>query len=161
MSTIRLLTWRELKDKGIVMEINRRLLHPRGMALRYNVAKPDDPEAMVSAVWFYQTDVERLREVFAHCESIMREREDWDERWATYFAGLMERVQETLETPEVANLQIMETDDPEGFVFGDLDEGDRERAARFIKLVNLNQRVKACGFIVEPHVGKKWQETEP
>jgi hypothetical protein len=156
-----MLTWQELQSKGIVMEINRRLLHPRGLALQYNARKPEERGEAIAPVWFFHSDVEKMRAVFERCRALMEASGEWNEEWALYFASLFERVQEATDAPDVAHLQIFAIDDPEGIIFGDLNEGDRERAARFMQMVNITERVKGCGFLIEPHVGKAWREVEP
>ena len=157
----RYLTWQELQEDGIVMEVNRRLLHPRGLALQYNIRDPNQPEDPVAAVWFFHKDVAKMREILEMCRGMMEEAETWSDEWAAYFDGLMERVREAEDCPDSAHLRVYSVDDPEGIVFGALSSEDRDRADRFLKRVDIKARVAGAGFVIEPHKGKGWKEIEP
>jgi hypothetical protein len=131
----------EAQDLGVVLEVNRQLLHPRGLALA--VAKTTEP---VHSVTLRDEDVETIRAlIHAAPDAIalarldaLRARLDEGERYDAgekWLSGIVDH-----------------RDDPEGVYFGDFDGGDIEKAGRFYRLLQEREaeRERRLGFVVEP-----------
>ena len=61
MSDLQTMTWAQFRDSGLLQEVNRRLLHPLGVALSVTV---DDDSGKVlgpGPIWDYRNDPEGLR----------------------------------------------------------------------------------------------------
>ena len=58
MNTIKKMDIREFRKKGYLQELNRRFLHPLGLALEV-VMNDDKPEAL-NGIWDYREDAEEI-----------------------------------------------------------------------------------------------------
>lgn len=58
MSDLKYLDIKELLSNGFLFEINRRILHPHGMALEVTI--DDDGTAHLSGIWDYRDDTEGI-----------------------------------------------------------------------------------------------------
>lgn len=55
---IKYMSIKEFQEGGFLMEVNRQVLHPLGLALEVN--EDDDGEARLSGVWDYRDDPEGM-----------------------------------------------------------------------------------------------------
>lgn len=145
------LTAPETRTLGVVMEVNRRLLHPRGLALEYVRADVNSTHNVVLS----SGDIESLREVMAWMRSKLAETytDEQRERWESSLDNLNEVFGNALESPDAVWLRIQDhRDDAEGVYFDDLDESDRGHALNFVTLAEDREdaRQDALGYIVQP-----------
>lgn len=127
---------------GVIFEVNRQLLHPRGLALEVHRPSADsDPTLYLMPV--SSEYVDGWRRLIAWCRE-----QDWPE-WAATFDTLEEMLDGAEASPP-AILRIQDhRDDPEGVYFGDIGPEDRVKAATFAGMIGPG-REQALGYIVEP-----------
>jgi len=70
--TIKRIDIKEFREKGYLQEINRRFLHPLGLALEVEIA--DDGSEHLSGVWDYRDDSEGIHYDISNSNSDRKER---------------------------------------------------------------------------------------
>jgi hypothetical protein len=70
---------KEFRETGYLQEVNRRLLHPLGLALE--VTLDDGGNEQISGVWDYRDDPEGLRFAEVDAEKVGRIEHLWAERF--------------------------------------------------------------------------------
>ncbi len=136
------MTLKEVRRDGVLLEVNRQLLHPRGMALTASVAT----EATTS-VHFTDDGIVALCDLVTKAmdAGIISENNA---------AALSARVNEAerAEPGELVTLYVQEDDDPEGLWFGGFDADDLEGASNFQARFDEIGAARrwALGFDIEP-----------
>jgi hypothetical protein len=132
---------REFVDGGYLQEVNRRLLHPCGLALEVEVAA--GPTAVVKLT---QGGVEALRELI---DFVRVQAPDW----VDHMDELEERLDEAelLEQGDAASRRLGLPQDGEGVIFAD-DAVSPEKARRVQEDMTRRAitREAALGYIVQP-----------
>jgi hypothetical protein len=136
------LTVDELRELGVLQEVNRRLLHPRGMALQAIVS--DEP---LTRVYMTDNTLASLRWLIDRAETIELVEPDWAEGARGSLEG--ERASGFLDGVRYAR------DDPEGVVYPETDGADVARARAFDRflLARVNSRSQVLGYVVQPMPG--------
>ena len=137
----------EVWDLGIAQEVNRRLLHPRGLALQY-IRSTEESGALLTLEInesFVQSFIELIDWAV---EETTEETEGWRDSAERFKAIIAEAQRDAGSMIKVRDSR----DDPEGIVFGDLDQEGVAKAERFEALINdrYDARVKALNFLIEP-----------
>lgn len=141
---VRYLSGREAAENGLLLEVNRRLLHPRGLALAATVTKDPDDEASTRAFFLSDRGLEQLREL----ARLARENGLQPVEWCD---DLDEELAKADSAP-LGVFHIQVTDDPEGFEYAANDPGSDERfekSGRFEALLRPGRR-EALGYVVQP-----------
>ena len=133
----------EFRDRGYLQEVNRRLLHPLGLAFELRQTVSDGPAEQIragagTAEWLAWV-VERAID-----EGIVTEQDA---------AGALKALGEVDEIPGMQISGIWdERDDPEGIVFGDGDDGERARKRAFVDEEwerRTEERERRLGYMVQ------------
>lgn len=133
----------EFQGFGYLQEVNRRVLHPVGLALQ--VAKIPDGEPARRAIALTDESIDYLRQLADWAVEAGKMTEEWR-------TELNARISEV--EPQRFWLDSVHDcrDDPEGIVFEGETQERRERAARF--QAEWDQRVaarqQALGYVVQP-----------
>jgi len=137
------MTAEDARNRGVVLEVNRQLLHPRGLALQGEIVI-DQPAEQIHTITMRKDGLEKFRGLVVWAQK--QEALAWPAEW---FVDLLGRIDESIAQPDAAVFRIRTTSDPEGFCFGDLDAEDARKAIRF-DFMQRGMRARALGFDIEP-----------
>lgn len=129
----------EARELGVLLEVNRRLLHPRGLALEVMTAEGDEKIARLGG-----DTAERLRLTWAQASGL-----DWPEETVAAIDRELASVESSPATIRVQDYRS----DPEGMAFAEIDALDLEHAEAFEKLLNTRRaerRRSQLGYVVQP-----------
>jgi hypothetical protein len=130
------MTAKEFREAGYIMEINRRILHPHGLAL--SVIVTDEPTALLLFTDPERATLNRLFELGrAHGIDVDKLEQD---------------VLSAHTEVEHMGPVVDHRDDPGGIYFGDLNEDDRHRSLTIERdlVERSGPRSEALGFVIEP-----------
>jgi hypothetical protein len=128
----------EARELGVVFEVNRQMLHPRGLALEVHTT--ENPPIFLLPI--DQDTLDAWRQLIKWARPRMPE-------WGEALDRMDKRLAEGAESrPAVLRVQD-HRDDPEGVFFGDISGVDRANARRFHDLVRP-ERLRRLGYVVEP-----------
>lgn len=149
------LTAAEARDLGVLLEVNRRGLHPRGLALQCEIATDGDIIHTVTMTGRGIDDLLRLIEWMRGrvAEATPAADEDGKIPWDEWLTALAARVTDAKAQPDAAVLRIQDhRDDPEGVYYADLDEADCAKASAFDRLLvdRIAERRLELGFVEQP-----------
>jgi hypothetical protein len=137
---VKRLTTEEARDLGVVLEVNRQLLHPRGLALEVLVTRSaTDEEATVT---LSLETIARLRELLSWGQATGL---SWPEETV---ARIDDELATATASPAILRVQD-HRGDPEGVYF-DPHPDDAAKAERFDALRLGASRVEALGYDVQP-----------
>lgn len=131
----------DARQLGVVLEVNRRLLHPRGLALEIMVGDGDERIVRTAG-----DTPERLRELLEWAQANGL---DWPEETAA-------AIDRELASAESAPATIRVQDhrrDPEGVYFGEIEPEDIDHAKAFEALLDerrAERRRSQLGYVVQP-----------
>lgn len=131
----------EARELGVLLEVNRRLLHPRGLALEVMTAEGDEKIARLGG-----DTAERLRELLAWAQESGL---DWPKETVAAIDRELASVESSPATIRVQDYRS----DPEGMYFGEIEPADLEHAKAFEKLLDARRAEKRraqLGYVVQP-----------
>lgn len=108
------LSTEEARDLGVLQELNRLLLHPRGLALEGTIRKPDEDGATeIFTLVFYERGLDALRSLVVAARTAHALKPE-------YLDDLQEMIDRAAANPSAGVFRFQDhRDDPEGVYFGE------------------------------------------
>ena len=140
-----LVSIQEFRELGLLLEVNRLILHPLGLAMEAVVVSKH-PEEPIYSIALGDVEITQWR-------SLIEWARENAPGWGQQCDSVEQRLAEAQENAEPALMRVRDhREDPEGCYFGDLDAVDLGRVSWGRDLLEARSpaRLAALGYIVQP-----------